>query len=67
MTQIMTNEGNHQDAEKDTKGVAQDVHEHDWDESHRQIKLALSLLAPPPTQNLTRILWTRASIIFDSI
>ena len=29
MTQILTNEGDHQDAEKDTKGVAQDVHEHD--------------------------------------
>ena len=49
---IFTYEGNNKDTEEDTKGVTHDVHEHNRDQSHRQVKLALTLLAPPPTQNL---------------
>ena len=51
---IITYESNDKDAEEDTEGVTHDVHEHNRNQSHRQVKLALTLFAPPPTQNLKR-------------
>ena len=42
----------HQNSQDDPQCVTDDVHEHNGDQSYGQIELALSLLAPSPTQNL---------------
>ena len=49
---ILTDECDDEDAEDDPEDVAEDVHDHDGEESHRQVELALSLLVLPPAQNL---------------
>ena len=50
--EILTDECDYEDAEDDPEDVAEDVHDHDGEESHRQVELALSLLVLPPAQNL---------------
>ena len=48
----LTYKRHHKDPEEDPERVADDVHEDDGDEGHRQVELTLPLLAPPPAQNL---------------
>ena len=50
-----TYEADHQDPQEDAEHVAEDVHEHDGDEGDRQARLALPLLALPPTQHFPRL------------
>ena len=50
--EILTDECDYEDAEDDPEDVAEDVHDHDGEESHRQVELALTLLVLPPAQNL---------------
>ena len=52
MKSALTYKRHHQDPEEHPERVADDVHEDDGDESHRQVELTLPLLAPPPAQNL---------------
>ena len=41
-----------EDAEEDPKGVAEDVHHHNGEQRHRQVKLALPLLILAAAQDL---------------
>ena len=50
--EILTDECDYEDPEDDPEDVAEDVHDHDGEESHRQVELALTLLVLPPAQNL---------------
>ena len=52
MKSALTYKRHHQDPEEHPERVADDVHEDDGDEGHRQVELTLPLLAPPPAQNL---------------
>ena len=52
---LLTDKGHNQNAQEDSQGVTEDMHQHDGDESDGEVELTHSLLILSTTQNLKQM------------